>query len=55
LSGGFLFLLPVNITGSPVAVLGALNPLGALVDPDPLGGAGEDLAGPAELLMLNLS
>ena len=52
--GGFLFLLPANIPGSPVDVLGALNvlvdadPLGALVDADPVAGAGEDLAAPAE-------
>ena len=54
--GGFLFLLPANIPGSPVDVLGALNVLvdadplvlAALVDADPVAGAGEDLAAPAE-------
>ena len=46
--------MPANIPGSPVDVLGALNvlvdvdPLGALVDADPVAGAGEDLAAPAE-------
>ena len=48
--------MPANIPGSPVDVLGALNVLvdadplvlGALVDADPVAGAGEDLAAPAE-------
>ena len=46
--------MPANIPGSPVDVLGALNvlvdadPLGALVHADPVAGAGEDLAAPAE-------
>ena len=46
--------MPANIPDSAVDALGALNvlvdvdPLGALVDADPVAGAGEDLAAPAE-------
>ena len=48
--------MPANIPGSSVDVLGALNVLvdadplvlAALVDADPVAGAGEDLAAPAE-------
>ena len=46
--------MPANILGSAVDALGALNvlvdanSLGAFVDADPVGGAGEDLAAPVE-------